>query len=314
MPTRDAARHEPRPRRKGLSRRVAHSHACSAPERFREVDHYRAEREWVRYAGTAQRDLFRELRERFLARHAAESLWVLDLGSGPGRFTPFLGTRSSRRVALDLSLEMLRSVREHWNPGADGRPSPERVRADGLAPPFLAGTFGAVAVLGNSLGFAGASSDRLLDSARSLVAPGGTLLLEVAPGPGERSRYLARLPPTSLPRLLRSPVRALLPRIDREGFDRLPARRAEPGDFHRIAIDDLSRWAATRGGQLVEVVAVAPALGGLASRLDAIRGDAKAWEHLLLVEEELGRRPERWPDAAAVLVAATSVVGEPALK
>lgn len=283
--------------------RVASPRAPSALERFRTADHYRAEREWIRYTGTAQRDLWRELRERFLARHATASRWVLDLGSGPGRFTASLGVAQSNRVALDLSLEMLRSVAEHWNPELGGTPLPERVRADALAPPFPKGTFGQVAVLGNTLGFAGSSAEKLLDSASSLVEPGGTFFVEVAPGPGERSRYLSRLPPTVLARLLRSPVRALLPRIDREGFDRIPYRRAERGEFRRIPVDELSHWFARRGWDLDEVLAVAPALGTLAPRIEAIRADRKAWDHLLLLEEELGRRPERWTDAAAVLVA-----------
>jgi SAM-dependent methyltransferase len=304
MSLRDSPRYRPRPPKRPSEKRVPPVSAPAGSERFRHTDRYRAEREWVRYAGTAQRDLWRELRERFLVRQATATRWVLDLGSGPGRFTSFLGTAPSQRVALDISLEMLRLMKEHWNQSTGQTPVPGRVRADALFPPFLVGTFEEVAVLGNTLGFAGSSADRLLESASSLVAPGGTFLVEVAPGPGERSRYLTRLPPTSLARLLRSPVRAILPRIDREGFDRIPYRREEQGQFRRIAVEELSRWFAQRRWELREVLAVAPALGPMASRVEAIRADAKAWEHLLLVEEELGRRPERWADAAAVLFAA----------
>jgi SAM-dependent methyltransferase len=304
MSTRDSPQFRPRPRFKASRKRVSPSLATSAHERFRITDRYRAEREWIRYGGTAQRDLWRELRERFLLRHAVAARWVLDLGSGPGRFTAFLGTALSHRVALDLSLEMLRSAKEHWIRGSHPAPTPDRLRADGLAPPFVEGAFGEVAVLGNTLGFAGASADRLLVAAISLVALGGTFLVEVAPGPGERSHYLSRLPRTSLARLFRSPVRALLPRIDREGFNRIPYRRAEQGEFRRIPVEELSRWFDERGWILREVLAVAPALGALAPCIDAVRSDAKAWGHLLLVEEILGRRPERWTDASAVLLAA----------
>lgn len=277
---------------------------ATAPERFRSADRYRAEREWARYQGTSQRDLWRELRERFLLRHARASPWVLDLGSGPGRFTPFLGTARSERVALDLSREMLRSAREHWSRAEGPALNVECVRADGLAPPFPEGTFGEVAVLGNTVGFAGSTAQRLLGAASSLVAPGGTLVVEVSPGPGELSRYLRRLPPTTLARLFRSPVRALLSRIAREGFERIPYRRAERAAFRRVSVEELSRWLEKDRWDFKEVVAVAPALGPWAPPIDAIRADAKAWEHLLLVEEELGRRTERWTDASAVLVAA----------
>lgn len=277
-------------------------------ERFRDADRYRVDREWIRYEGTPQRDLWRVLRERFLARHSIAAPWVLDLGSGPGRFTRFLGSAPARRVALDLSVEMLRSLPARWCTGSGGTPLPDRVRADGKAPPFRPTAFGQVALLGNALGFAGASADRLLEAATSLVAPGGNLLLEVAPGPGERSRYLARLPSTSLARLLRAPVRALTPRIEREGFDPMPFRRTQDGEFRRIPVAELVRTLG-RGFEVREVLAVAPALGAMAPRIAAVRTDSKAWEHLLLVEEELGRRPERSTEAAAVLVAARSTPG-----
>src|SRR5271170_1617127 len=84
-------------------------------DRFLSVDGYRANREWQRYLGTAQRDLFRELRERFLARHSPSALRALDVGSGPGRFTARLGAiPASQRVAFDIGREMLQQLPEHW--------------------------------------------------------------------------------------------------------------------------------------------------------------------------------------------------------
>jgi len=198
-----------------------------APERFRTADGYRARREWLRYEGTGQRDLFRELRERFLARHAVDEGWVLDLGSGPGRFLPFAGRAGSRRVALDISREMLNLLPEAWAASGSTDPPPDRVRGDALHPPLVRGRGAEVIVFGNTLGFSGKAADRLLDEAERLVAPGGILVVEIA-----------------------------------------------------------------------------PALGPDALRIEAVRGDAKAWPHLLDLEEEVGRRPERWSEAAAVLLSA----------
>jgi hypothetical protein len=99
-----------------------------------------------------------------------------------------------------------------------------------------------------------------------------------------------------------------VPRVEREGFDTMPFRRPEDGEFQRIPAADLVRTFETRGWEVTEVMAVAPALGALAPRIERVRGDAKAWDHLLLVEEELGRRPNRWVHAAAVLVAARAPV------
>jgi SAM-dependent methyltransferase len=281
--------------------------AESAVDRFRQLDPYRADREWKRYEGTPQRELWRELRERFLRRHRTETPWALDLGSGPGRFTSQLGAPSTRRVALDVSREMLRALRFRWDPGAEKRATPDLVHADGRSPPFGPASFGEVAVLGNTLGFAGADGDRLREVASELVASHGTLVLEVAPGPGERSRYLTRLPASSLARLFRAPVPALLPRVEREGFDPLPFRRSEDGEFRRYSAAAIARALEPGGWEVTEVMAVAPALGALAARIGTVRSDPKAWEHLLALEEEIGRRPGRWPSAASVLLAAKNL-------
>ncbi|MGA8091913.1 MAG: class I SAM-dependent methyltransferase [Thermoplasmata archaeon] len=276
----------------------------SGPERFRDVDSYRAQREWLRYEGTGQRDLFRELRERFLLRHAAEEGWVLDLGSGPGRFLPFLGRAGTRRVALDISREMLNLLPQAWLASGSPDPAPHRVLGDALHSPFERHRWAEVVVLGNTLGFAGNGADRLLDEAEELVAPGGVLVIEIAPAPGERSRYLARLPPSSVTRLLRSPVRAVLGRLDREGFRTEPPRHATPESFRRFTVREVQDRLRYTGWEVTETVAVAPALGADPLTVEAVRADLKAWPHLLNLEEEIGRRPERWVEAAAVLLSA----------
>lgn len=307
---RRAKRSRPVPRSRRTAPPVATPHPepvpfpGSGPARFRSLDRYRVEREWARYEGTAQRRLWRELRERFLERHARNVPWSLDLGSGPGRFTPWAGGPTTRSVVLDLSVEMLRAVPRYWKARHVPHPFPDRVRADAARPPFRPAAFGKVVALGNLIGFAEGSSDRLLEEAAELVGPDGTLLLEVAPGPGERSRYLARLPVSSVGRLFRAPVAALLPRIAREGFDPEPPRRPAAGSFRRISAEEVSRRLEGSGWTVSEIMAVAPALGPEPRRIQASAADPKAWAHLLEVEEALGHRPERWTRAAAVLLAA----------
>ncbi len=225
---------------------------------------------------------------------------MVDVGSGPGRFLPLLGPPQAGRVALDLSLETLRRVE---SPG--GHP-PHLIRGDGTSPPLARGAFGSVALLGNVLGFAGGDADRLLEAAEALVAPGGVLLLEIVAGPGERSGYLSRLPPRSLARLLRSPVRAVQLRALREGFVAEPPRRRDAGEFRRFDPEHLSGEFRDRGWTVREVVAVAPALGSAPHSLEAASLDAKAWEHLLELEERVGHSAERWSHAAAVLLSLSS--------
>jgi hypothetical protein len=273
--------------------------------RFRSSDRYRAEREWLRYEGTAQRRLFYELRHRFLARHPGAVGWSVDLGSGPGRFGPELSDRAGTRlVALDIGGEMLRLLSERWPAGPGAPPMPHLLRADAVRPPLAAARFETVVALGNLVGFAGADSDPLLDRALELVREGGTLLLEIAPGPGERSRYLRRLPAAAVARLLRAPTGAVERRVRTEGFDHIPQRRREPGGFRRVDPGALARRLEERGFRILEVRAVAPALGPDPERTEAVGADPKAWAHLVELEERLGSSPERWPSAAAVLVAA----------
>lgn len=267
--------------------------------RFESLSPYRARREWQRYEGTPRRDLYRVLRERFLVRHAAWGTRSLDVGSGPGRFTPLLGTGPTR-VALDLSPEMLRF---HSPVRGNDRPY-ERVRGNALRPPFPDRTFHVVALLGNSIGFAEASSGRLIERSLGLVAPGGAVVIEVAPGPGERSSYLARLPPTAAARLLRSPVPLVARRIRAQGFETEPRRRAQPGAFRRVDPASLRPELTRQGFDVAEVLAVAPASGPLEGVIDQAAADPKAWTHLLEVEEALGRDPDRHRSAASVLVAA----------
>ncbi|MCI4365722.1 MAG: class I SAM-dependent methyltransferase [Thermoplasmata archaeon] len=219
------------------------------------------------------------------------------MGSGPGRFLRHVGRPHAERVALDLSPEMLLQV-ERTGPN-----SPHLVRGDGGAPPFCRAGFAEVAVLGNALGFSGDVAEDFLVTVSDLVAPGGFLLLEVVAGAGERSRYLTRLPPGAVARLLRAPVAALVPRVAREGYVAEPRRRKEEGTFCRFDPKKLGASFLAKGWGLRETLAIAPALGADPESLEAVRPDAKAWDHLLEFEELVGRQPERWPRAAAVLLA-----------
>jgi SAM-dependent methyltransferase len=268
----------------------------------------------MRYEGTAQRELFRQLRERFLLRNARSGRWALDVGSGPGRFSRHVGAGGVTCVGLDLSLAMLAVGREISSPAAGPEAlRVERVRGDALQPPFSPGTFDEVALVGNALGFEAGSGDALLQTVEGLVAEGGFLLVEVAPGPGEHARYLARLPHGAVRRLLAAPPAAVLPRVRREGFETEPIRHRTAA-FRRWTADELlERWRPL-GWRVREAMAVAPALGPDPGRLSEVARDPQAWARLMEMEEQLGREPDRWPNAAAILVAVerpTSPTHEP---
>jgi hypothetical protein len=142
-----------------------------------------------------------------------------------------------------------------------------------------------------------------MDSVAELVAPQGVLLLEIVAGPGEHSQYLSRLPRRSLTRLLRAPTHAVIARADREGFVAEPSRKQETGGFRRFDPQTLGGRFRSKGWEVRETIAVAPALGAVPAAVDAVRPDPKAWAHLIELEEIVGARPERWRRAAAVLLA-----------
>jgi SAM-dependent methyltransferase len=270
---------------------------------------YRVEREWKRYEGNALRELFFELRRRFLARHVAccRSGWALDLGSGPGRFAPALSGEDRAVVLADVSLRMLESAHRHLGLGS-AEPSAAKVhlvRADGMQPPFAAGTFGFVLALGNLFGFAGAAYRELWDSTLALVAPAGSLVVEIAPARGERARAARRLPATAFARALRAPVRAVAERVRAGGFEAgSPDEREAHESFEFLSTDWALPALVSSGFRVEESMAVAPVCGADPARAEAARRDSKAFAHLLELEETLGRDPRRWREAAAVLIAA----------
>lgn len=304
-PLRERARAPLRPRR------AAEEPGAPVParDRFLDLDGYRVAREWSRYEGTAQRDLFRELRQRFLARHRTPGRWVVDLGSGPGRFSDALGTSEAERILVDLAGTALRPEAAPLRPIRRSPLPWHRLRGDAARPPLRAGRFADVALLGNVLGFSGGAWETVLDRALELLAPHGTLLLESVAGPGERSRYLHRLPPGAVARAIGGPPGWLRGRVEREGFDRAAARSKPESDFRRLEPAALSRRLERRGWVIVEAVAVAPALGSEPERVEAVRPHPDAWRRLLELEEGLGRAPARLAASAAYLVAIRAADG-----
>ena len=204
-------------------------------------------------------------------------------------------------VALDLSREMLREARRRLR---GGRPT-AWVRGDALHAPFRPARFAEVVVLGNALGFSGTEARAALRAVAALVAPGGRLLLESVAGTGERSRYLGRLPPGAVRRLLAAPANLIRARVEREGFRPEPEPSTLSKErFRRLDPTTLESWVRAEGLAPEERIAVAPLLGADAQRIAAVRPDPAAWLRLLELEEIVGRSPARWENAAALLLAA----------
>jgi SAM-dependent methyltransferase len=252
-------------------------------------------REWRRYSGDAWRVLVRELRDRFLAHHLPKGPgWALELGPGPGRFTPTVLASGARVVAADLSLPMLRAL--HRRTPVRARATRLRaVRAAGEHLPFRDRSFRAAVVYGNILGFAAGDGPRLLAELARVVRPGGKLILDVSSpiaatteflSLGARRRFLLRI--------LRDPEYYLLSWIAsskaRAHQPYAPGRMAFwEFDFYTVPAAEAELEAA--GFRPLDRMAVAP-IGAYRDRLTTIaRRDPRAWKNLLLLEEGVGRRP-----------------------
>ncbi|MGP8075197.1 MAG: class I SAM-dependent methyltransferase [Thermoplasmata archaeon] len=287
MPVRPKPRRRPRP--------AGPSPPALRRRRVREKFDLEVGREWARYSGEAWRVLVRELRDRFLARHLPEGAgWVLELGPGPGRFTPTVLACGARVVAVDLSLPMLLALPRR-KPVRVGSGRLHRVRGAGEHLPFRRGTFRAAVVYGNILGFSAGDGPRLLAELARVVRPGGVLVLDVSSpiaatteflSAGARRRFLLRI--------LRDPDRYLLSWItrskDRSHQPYAPGRMAF-WEFDFYTVPGAEEALAAAGFRSVDRMAVG-AIGAFRDRLTTIvRRDRAAWRNLLTLEESVGRRP-----------------------
>ena len=263
--------------------------------RIRERFDTLVDRERRRYSGEAWRVLVRELRERFLERHLPKGRgWVLELGPGPGRFTPTILSSGAKVVAVDLSLPMLRALRRR-------RPTQSRfgrlrgVRAAGEHLPFGTGVFRAAVVYGNILGFSAGDGPRLLTELARVVQPGGVLVIDVSSPVAAATEFL-----TSgarghfLLKVLRDPDYYFLSGItcpeDRTHQPYAPERMGYfEFDFYTAAGAETALRAA--GFRKVDRMALG-SIGAFRDRLTTIaRRDRLAWRNLVELEERVGRRP-----------------------
>lgn len=156
--------------------------------------------------------------------------------------------------------------------------------------------------LGNIVGFAAGDAERTIGAMADVVRPGGSLIVEVAPATGERSRYLARLPPSAVGRLFESPPSLVQRRVESEGFDAAGPDPSHGDRFRRLSTEATRQILESNGFEVVAARAVAPSLASDEERIAAIARSSRAWSRFLEIEERLGDDPRRWIRAAAVLI------------
>ncbi|MGA8091128.1 MAG: methyltransferase domain-containing protein [Thermoplasmata archaeon] len=282
------------PRRGSRPRKRPASRSSERRRRIRERFDTQVDRERRRYSGQAWRLLVRELRDRFLERYLPQGHgWVLELGPGPGRFTPTILSSGARVVAVDLSLPMLRALGRR-KPIRSRSTRLRRVRAAGEHLPFQDGTFRAAIALGNILGFSASDGARLLSELARVTRPGGLLILDVASPVAATTDFLESAARTRLlRRVLRDPSYYFLNQVaassDRTHQPYAPKRWGFfEFDFYTPAGAEEALVAA--GFRPVDRMALG-AVGAYRERLTTIaRREPRVWRNLLELEERVGRR------------------------
>ncbi len=260
-----------------------------------------------RLVGSADRDLRRTIVERFLTRQLRGVRGrLLEVGPGPGRFTPLLGGRGRRLYLLDLSPRMLHAARRRLaRLGPTRRPAGYlRGAAEGLRM-IRPASLEAVVLLG-TFGFFGPDVDEALEGIHRALRPGGRLLLEAASPSGALAEVLhAR--PEIVRRILSRPATHHLWRVLREGY--------QPYDPKHFAVWEFGFWRGSgllpllerHGFAVRERLSVAPISGNQPAVLARLRRDRRAWRTLLTVEEELGHWEELLGAGPVWLIAAQRV-------
>lgn len=238
------------------------------PQRFRSAGAYEVDREWNRYEGTPQRDLLRAVREDFLQRSLrrapAHRRWSVEVGPGPGRFSPFLLPGTQRLVLADLSAAMLRTALQRLRAGP---PRPEGLLADGAHLPIRPGTADVVVALGNVAGFAEESSLAVLSELCTCVGPSGMLVVETTAARTAVLRFPARLSVEDWRSLLRKDPQRWLPDLLRQGSLPVPESStggrepARAGGFQYLGAAEVARFLEHDGLRVREQLVSAPLTG-----------------------------------------------------
>ncbi|MCI4365873.1 MAG: class I SAM-dependent methyltransferase [Thermoplasmata archaeon] len=252
----------------------------------------RVDQEWNRYAGEARRLLQRTLRERFLRRHVdATRETLLELGPGPGRFTPLLRQLVRGRVlALDLSRESLVAGRRRARRGA-GPAQLDFLQGAGEHLPLPSRSVDAVVALGNIVSFAARDGPALLTELHRVLRRKGILVLDF-PSPAASIQEFLHLAARGrfLSKVLRRPDYYYFGRVLDSGYQPYAPARLARWEFQFYTVADATRELSRAGFRAVDAMSVAP----LAAHQDRIatiaRRERKTWETLLTLEEQVGRR------------------------
>ncbi len=236
--------------------------------------------------------LHRTLRERFVRTHLkGVNGIILELGPGPGRFTPLLRrTPRVRVVAVDLSGASLRSARRRSS-RQRGLGRIDWVEGAGELLPLASRSIDASVVLGNIVCFAGIEGLTLLKEVARVTKRHGKLRIDFSsPVSATQEFFRAAAARRYLPRVLRRPGFYFVDKVLEDGFQPYAPERMGNWEFRFYRAEE-AREELRRAGFIVQdMMSIAPiTVHDDRIPASALRSD-RTWESLLRVEERTGRR------------------------
>ncbi|MFZ3355139.1 MAG: class I SAM-dependent methyltransferase [Thermoplasmata archaeon] len=266
----------------------------------------RVQDEWKRYAGEPRRQLHRALRERFLRSQLTAAKGItLELGPGPGRFTPILRRRTrSRVIGVDLSRAGLLAGRRRarrqsrlWRV--------DWVQAAGERLPLRSGTVDTAVALGNIVSFAARDGPLLLKELARVTRRRGRLILDFAsPASAAQEFFLMAASRRVLPRILRRRRFYLIDQVLTTGFQPNAPHRMARWEFQFYTPAEAQRALTRAGFRTMDIMSVAPIAAFQDRIASSARRDARTWKALLEIEEQVGRRPGVLESGHGFLIAA----------
>ncbi len=215
---------------------------------------------------------------------------MLELGPGPGRFTPLVRARPRTAVlAVDLSRNSLRAARRRT---ATRGPTVHWIQAMGEQLPLAPQSVDHAVALGNIVCFAYREGDRLVAELSRVVRPGGLLIADFASAAAAVQEFVyVASQRRILPRLLRRPRYYLIDRVLRTGDQPWAPHRYARWAFRFYTVDEAVRLLDHHGFDVVDTLAMAPTAAHQPRAATIAAREPATWRALLRIEEEVGRRP-----------------------